>query len=116
MAKTINGIKVGSTTISASFTDGGVTKTASVNFTVKPITPTLTFSVNDTQLTYNGKNQLLGTVSYNGDGQAKYYVSTSNSAPSASANGWSNVPSDGKIYAINAGKYYVFLQAFGGTK
>ena len=29
MAKTINGIKVGSTTIIASFTDGGVTKTAS---------------------------------------------------------------------------------------
>ena len=115
MAKTINGIKAGTTTISASFTDGGVTKTASVNFTVKPIAPTLTFSVNGTQLTYNGNNQLLGTVSYNGDGQAKYYVSTSNSAPSASANGWSNVPSDGKIYAINAGTYYVFLQASAGT-
>ena len=115
MAKTINGIKVGSTTISASYTDGGVTKIASVNFTVNPIAPTLTFSVNGTQLTYNGNNQLLGTVSYNGDGQAKYYVSTSNSAPSASANGWSNVPSDGKIYVINAGTYYVFLQASAGT-
>ena len=113
--KTIKGIKAGKTSIIASYTDGGVTKTASVNFTVKPIAPTLTFSVNDTPLTYNGNNQLLGTVSYNGDGQAKYYVSTSNSAPSASANGWSNVPSDGKIYAINAGTYYVFLQASAGT-
>ena len=113
--KTIKGIKAGTTSIIASYTDGGVTKTASVNFTVKPIAPTLTFSVNGTPLTYNGNNQLLGTVSYNGDGQAKYYVSTSNSAPSASANGWSNVPSDGKIYAINAGTYYVFLQASAGT-
>ena len=34
MAKTINGIKVGSTTISASFTDGGVTKTASASIEV----------------------------------------------------------------------------------
>ena len=113
--KTITGIKAGKTSIIASYTDGGVTKTASVNFTVKPIAPTLTFSVNDTPLTYNGNNQLLGTVSYNGDGQAKYYVSTSNSAPSASADGWSNVPSDGKIYAINARTYYVFLQASAGT-
>lgn len=113
--KTIKGIKAGKTSIIASYTDGGVTKTASVNFTVNPIAPTLTFSVNGTQLTYNGNNQLLGTVSYNGDGQAKYYVSTSNSAPSASADGWKNVPSDGKIYAINAGTYYVFLQASAGT-
>ena len=113
--KTITGIKAGKTSIIASYSDGGVTKTASVNFTVKPIAPTLTFSVNGTQLTYNGNNQLLGTVSYNGDGQAKYYVSTSNSAPSASADGWKNVPSDGKIYAINAGTYYVFLQASAGT-
>ena len=112
--KTITGIKAGKTSIIASYSDGGVTKTASVNFTVKPIAPTLTFSVNGTPLTYNGNNQLLGTVSYNGDGQAKYYVSTSNSAPSASATGWSNVPSDGKIYAINAGTYYVFLQASAG--
>lgn len=37
MSKTIKGIKVGTTTISASYTDGGVTKTASVNFTVKKI-------------------------------------------------------------------------------
>ena len=34
MAKTINGIKVDSTTISASFTDGGVTKTASASIEV----------------------------------------------------------------------------------
>ena len=37
MAKTIKGIKAGTTTITASYTDGGVTKTASVNFTVKKI-------------------------------------------------------------------------------
>ncbi len=37
MAKTIKGIKAGTTSIIASYTDGGVTKTASVNFTVKKI-------------------------------------------------------------------------------
>ena len=37
MAKTIKGIKAGTTSILASYTDGGVTKTASVNFTVKKI-------------------------------------------------------------------------------
>ena len=33
MAKTIKGIKAGTTSIIASYTDGGVTKTASVSFT-----------------------------------------------------------------------------------
>ena len=108
---TITGIHVGTTTITASY--GG--KTATTQFTVQAIDASLTFAVNSTALTYNGNNQLLGTVSYNGDGQAKYYVSTSNSAPAANASGWSNVPSDGKIYAKNAGTYYVFLQATAGT-
>ena len=115
MAKTITGIKAGTTTITATYIDGGVTKTSQVSFTVSKVNPSLTFSVNSTSLTYNGAAQLLGTVSYTGDGQAKYYVSTSNSAPSASASGWVNVPSDGKIYATNAGTYYVFLQATEGT-
>ena len=116
MAINIKGIKAGSTTITASYTEGSVTVTSpGVQFTVNPVTPTLTFAVNNTDLTYNGEPQLIGTVTYGGDGQAKYYISTSNTAPAANASGWANVPSDGKIYATNAGTYYVFLQATAGT-
>ena len=111
MAKTIRGVNAGTTTITVSY--GG--KTATAQITVQPIDATLTFAVNSERLVYaHGNGLLLGTVSYNGDGQAKYYVSTSNSTPSASASGWNNVPSDGKIYVINAGTYYVFLQATAG--
>ena len=72
--KTITGIKAGKTSIIASYSDGGVTKTASVNFTVKPIAPTLTFSVNGTPLTYNGNNKKKKKNSYKGERQAKYYL------------------------------------------
>ena len=41
---TITGIKYGTTTITASYTDGGVTKTSSVSFSVAAIAPTLSFT------------------------------------------------------------------------
>ena len=45
---TITGIKYGTTTITASYTDGGKTVTASVNnFKVTAIAPTLTFAAED---------------------------------------------------------------------
>ena len=112
MAKTITGIKVGQTTITATY--GGVTSN-SVTFTVTSIDASLTFAVNTTSLTYDGNEKILGTVIYNGDGQAKYYVSTSNSAPSASASGWVNCTDGTYVKATNAGTYYVFLQAAAGT-
>ena len=69
---TIKGIKYGTTTITASYTDGGKTVTTSVkDFKVTAIAPALTFTAG-TPPTYNGESQSLGTVSYNGDGTAYY--------------------------------------------
>ena len=112
MAKTITGIKAGTTTITATY--GGVTSN-SVSFTVGKIDASLTFDVNSSPLIYDGTPKTLGTVSYDGDGQVKYYVSTSNSAPSASASGWVNCSDGTDVEATNAGTYYVFLQATEGT-
>ena len=124
MAKTITGLKAGTTRITASYTDGGVTKTSYIDFTVSKIDATLTFTVNDTTLTYNGNPQKIGTINYTGDGTVKYYVSTSNSAPGASASGWVTISSwtttngASKTFNVtrtNVGTYYIFLQASEGT-
>lgn len=113
---TITGIKYGTTTITASYTDGGKTVTASVNnFKVTAITPTLTFAAG-TPPTYNGGQQSLGTVSYNGDGTAYYYIQKAESqpsTPSASASGWTKISNGGTISATDAGTYYIFLKAVG---
>lgn len=113
---TITGIKYGTTTITASYTDGGKTVTASVNnFKVTAIAPTLTFAAG-TPPTYNGGQQSLGTVSYNGDGTAYYYIQKATSqpaTPSASASGWTAISNGGKISAKEAGTYYIFLKAVG---
>ena len=111
----INGIKHGTTKIIATYTDGSVTKTSEVTFVVNTINASLSLTVNSTALTYNGSQQLLGTVNYNGDGQAKYYISTTNTAPSASASGWVNCSNGTQIKQTNAGTYYIFLQATAGT-
>lgn len=115
---TITGIKYGTTTITASYTDGGKTVTASVNnFKVTAIAPTLTFAAG-TPPTYNGGQQSLGTVSYNGDGTAYYYIQKATSqpaTPSASASGWTKISNGGTISATDAGTYYIFLKAVGAT-
>lgn len=108
---TITGIKAGTTTITASY--GGKTATASI--TVSAIAPTLTFTVNSTSLTYNGSAQKLGTVTYNGDGTAYYYISTSNSVPSATESGWTAIANGGEVKYTNAGTYYVHLKATAGN-
>ena len=115
---TITGIKYGTTTITASYTDGGKTVTASVNnFKVTAIAPTLTFTAG-TNPTYNGSSQSLGKVSYNGDGTAYYYIqkaASQPSTPSASASGWTAISNGGTISATDAGTYYIFLKAVGKT-
>ena len=115
---TITGIKYGTTTITASYTDGGKTVTASVNnFKVTAIAPTLTFTAG-TNPTYNGSSQSLGKVSYNGDGTAYYYIQkavSQPSTPSASASGWTKISNGGTISATDAGTYYIFLKAVGAT-
>lgn len=115
---TITGIKYGTTTITASYTDGGKTVTTSVNnFKVTAIAPTLTFTAG-TNPTYNGSSQSLGKVSYNGDGTAYYYIQKATSqpaTPSASASGWTNISNGGTISATDAGTYYIFLKAVGAT-
>ena len=115
---TITGIKYGTTTITASYTDGGKTVTASVNnFKVTAIAPTLTFTAG-TNPTYNGSSQSLGKVSYNGDGTAYYYIQKATSQPaipSASASGWTAISNGGTISATDAGTYYIFLKAVGKT-
>ena len=114
---TITGIKYGTTTITASYTDGGKTVTASVNnFKVTAIAPTLIFTAVTPSLTYNGESQSLGTVSYNGDGTAYYYIQKATSqpaTPSASASGWKAISNGGTISATDAGTYYIFLKAVG---
>ena len=115
---TITGIKYGTTTITASYTDGGKTVTASVNnFKVTAIAPTLIFTAG-TNPTYNGSSQSLGKVSYNGDGTAYYYIQKATSQPaipSASASGWTAISNGGTISATDAGTYYIFLKAVGKT-
>ena len=115
---TIKGIKYGTTTITASYTDGGKTVTTSVkDFKVTAIAPTLTFTAG-TPPTYNGDPQSLGTVSYNGDGTAYYYIQKATSqpsTPSASASGWTAISNGGTISAQDAGTYYIFLKAVSDT-
>ena len=124
---TITGIKYGTTTITASYTDGGVTKTSSVSFSVTAIPPTLSFTANSSTLTYSGSAQTIGTISYNGDGTAYYYVQKADSQPStpaANASGWVEITSWTRTSGgtkqldrsqTNAGTYYVFLKATGAT-
>lgn len=122
---TINGIKAGTTTITASYTDGGVTKTASVAFTVNSVAATLTFGANSTTLRYKGSAQKIGTITYTGDSSNVYYlVKTNNSTPAANDSGWTKISSwtttNGAtktldINQTNAATYYVFLKADAGT-
>ena len=124
---TITGIRQGTTTITATYTDGGVTKTASVeNFQVTAIAATLTFTSSHGPITYDGTRKAIGTVNYGGDGSAYYLVikaTSQPSTPSASSTegtGWIPVSDGGIVYATNAapsdaGTYYVFLRSTAGN-
>ena len=122
--KTITGIKAGQTTITASYTDGGVTKTSQVTFTVNKIDASLSFAAVSGTLTYNHSAQKIGTISYTGDGTVYYLVKGNNSEPSASDSGWVQITSwtttsgatkTFDVNETNAGTYYVFLKADTGT-
>ena len=116
---TITGINAGTTTITASY--GGKTATASI--TVSAIAPTLSYTKASGDITYDGTRKAIGTVSYNGDGQAYYLVIKATSQPSTPAanattgTGWVSVSNGGTVYATNnnvasgAGTYWVFLKA-----
>ena len=125
---TITGIKVGQTTITATY--GGVTSTG-VTFTVTSIAPTLTFTATSGTITYNNDRKAIGTVTYKGlndeavaGGKAYYLVKTTSGVPTASSTegtGWVEVSNGGTVYATksgvvtDAGTYYVFLKADAGT-
>lgn len=126
MAKTITGIKAGTTTITATYTDGGVTLSSSVDFTVGKVNATLTFTPVSGTLTYNGSAQTIGKIFYDGDGTVSYAVVKATSQPSVPSSGWTNITSGwttvtgGKEINISsssgdAGTYYVFLRATEGT-
>ena len=99
MAKTINGIKVGSTTISASFTDGGVTKTASVDFTVVKAAGSVSTVPVNANAVYGSGNKLCSAGS--GTGTMMYRVGTT-------GNFSSTIPTTS---GLNAGTYTLYYYA-----
>ena len=119
---TLTGNSVGPNVGTATVTATGLSNddyklpTSGLEKTLSITTPTttLTFTVNSSSLVYNGSAQTIGTVSYNGDGQAKYYVSTSNTTPGSGVT-WTNISDGGEVKMTNAGTYYVFLQSTAGT-
>ena len=99
MAKTINGIKVGLTTISASFTDGGVTKTASVDFTVVRAAGSVSTIPVNANAVYGSGNKLCSAGS--GTGTMMYRVGTT-------GNFSSTIPTTS---GLNAGTYTLYYYA-----
>lgn len=99
MAKTINGIKVGSTTISASFTDGGVTKTASKTITVVKATGSVSTVPVNANAVYGSGNKLCSAGS--GTGTMMYRVGTT-------GNFSSTIPTTS---GLNAGTYTLYYYA-----
>ena len=99
MAKTINGIKVGSTTISASFTDGGVTKTASKTITVVKATGSVSTIPVTANVVYGSGNKLCSAGS--GTGTMMYRVGST-------GNFSSTIPTTS---GLNAGTYTLYYYA-----
>ena len=99
MAKTINGIKVGSTTISASFTDGGVTKTASKTITVVKATGSVSTIPVNANVVYGSGNKLCSAGS--GTGTMMYRVGST-------GNFSSTIPTTS---GLNAGTYTLYYYA-----
>jgi len=112
MAKTITGIKAGTTRITASFTDGGVTKTDYVNFTVSKIAgssgtvsnPASQAYKDGTQTNYSFQLGITGAT-----GTVTYPTSITVKNGSTTVTGWS-CNSSGVLtvpYAQGAGTYTV---------
>ena len=99
MAKTIKGIKVGLTTISASFTDGGVTKTASVDFTVVKAAGSVSTVPVNANAVYGSENKLCSAGS--GTGTMMYRVGSI-------GNFSSTIPTTS---GLNAGTYTLYYYA-----
>ena len=99
MAKTIKGIKVGSTTISASFTDGGVTKTASKTITVVKATGSVSTIPVNANVVYGSGNKLCSAGS--GTGTMMYRVGST-------GNFSSTIPTTS---GLNAGTYTLYYYA-----
>ena len=99
MAKTINGIKVGSTTIIASFTDGGVTKTASKTITVVKATGSVSTIPVNANVVYGSGNKLCSAGS--GTGTMMYRVGSTGSFSST-------IPTTS---GLNAGTYTLYYYA-----
>ena len=99
MAKTINGIKVGSTTISASFTDGGVTKTASKTIEVVRAAGSVSTVPVNANAVYGSGNKLCSAGS--GTGTMMYRVGTT-------GNFSSTIPTTN---GLSAGTYTLYYYA-----
>ena len=104
---TIKGIKAGTTTIIASYTDGGVTKTASVSFTVSQATGYLTAST--TNRTYNGSPQTIATIATN---SGDYYFGLGSSTTSGPSS-WGSKNTE--LSVTDAGTYYVWAKCDANT-
>ena len=104
---TIKGIKTGTTTITASYTDGGVTKTSSVNFTVSKATGYLTATT--TNKTYNGSAQTIASIATN---SGTYYFGLGSSTASGPSS-WGNANT--ALQATSAGTYYVWAKCDAST-
>ena len=107
MAKTIRGVKAGTTTISASYTDGGVTKTASVNFTVSQATGYLTATTTNRE--YNGNPQTIATIATNSGDYYFGFGSSTTSGPSS----WGS--KNTALSVKDAGTYYVWAKCDANT-
>lgn len=99
MAKTINGIKVGSTTIIASFTDGGVTKTASKTIKVVRAAGSVSTVPVNANAVYGSGNKLCSAGS--GTGTMMYRVGTT-------GNFSSTIPTTN---GLSAGTYTLYYYA-----
>ena len=99
MAKTINGIKVGLTTISASYTDGGVTKTASASIEVVRAAGSVSTVPVNANAVYGSGNKLCSAGS--GTGTMMYRVGTT-------GNFSSTIPTTS---GLNAGTYTLYYYA-----
>ena len=105
--KTIKGIKAGTTSIIASYTDGGVTKTASVNFTVSQATGYLTATT--ANKSYNGDYQTIATIATN---SGDYYFGLGSSTTSGPSS-WGS--KNTALSVKDAGTYYVWAKCDANT-
>jgi len=103
MAKTIKGIKVGSTNITASYTDGDVTKTSTVDFIVSKAAGSVTTVPTNKSAVYGSGGALINAGS--GTGTMMYRVGST-------GNFSSTIPTTS---GLGAGKYTLYYYAAEST-